>query len=114
MSGSWLNAVETAADILGEMLIAIADGEAEHTHEDIAAAVLTAGLASLLAQEPAADRLDDVARVLYSRLHDGTEEAWGALSGVERAFWLDLAAAAAQASDTALLDTTGLPPARFL
>ena len=110
MTDSWLGAVETAADVLGEMLIALAEGEAEHTHEDIAAAVLTEGLITLLSDEPAVERLDEVAAVLYRKLHDGADEAWGSLSEIERGFWLDLARAAVQAADSALLATAALAP----
>lgn len=110
MTDGWLSAVETAADVLGEMLIALAEGEAEHTHEDIAAAVLTAGLTMLFSDEPAAERFDQVAAVLYSKLHDGAEETWGSLSEIERGFWLDLAGAAVRAADRALLANAGLLP----
>lgn len=110
VTDGWLGAVETAADVLGEMLIALAEGEAGHTHEDIAAAVLTAGLTTLLSDEPAADRLDHVAAVLYGKLHDGADEAWGSLSEIERGFWLDLAGAAIRSADSALLATAGLAP----
>lgn len=110
MTDGWLIAVETAADVLGEMLIALAEGEAEHTHEDIAAAVLTAGVTTLLSAEPSAERLDAVAVVLYGKLHDGAGEAWASLSASERSFWRDLAATAIRASDSALLTITGMPP----
>ena len=44
MTASWMLAVETAADVLGEMLIEIAEGRGDHSNEDMAAAVLTTGL----------------------------------------------------------------------
>ncbi len=114
MTDSWPVAVETAADVLGEMLIALAEGEAEHTHEDIAAAVLTAGLTTLLTDEPSPERLEEVAGVLYGKLHDGGGEAWASLDAPERGFWLDLAAAAIRAADSALHTAAGQQPPRTI
>jgi hypothetical protein len=105
-------AVETAADVLGEMLIEIAEGRGDHSNEDMAAAVLTTGLTSLLGCDPAADRLEEVASVLHAKLHDGGEQSWTSLTQVERGFWLDLARAAVRASDAALLHETGGPGTR--
>jgi hypothetical protein len=104
-------AVETAADALGEMLIEIAEGRGDHSNEDIAAAVLTTGLTTLLGSDPAADRLEEVASVLHAKLHDGGEQSWTSLTHIERGFWLDLAGAAVRASDAALLRETGGPGA---
>ena len=92
MDGTWMLAVETAADALGEMLIEIAEGRGDHSNEDIAAAVLTTGLSAMLGSDPAPDRLEDVASVLYAKLHDGGEHSWGSLTRIgEKGFWLDLA-----------------------
>ena len=110
MNDGWPSAVETAADVLGDMLIALAEGEAEHTHEDIAAAVLTAGLTALVMDGPKAERLEEVAAVLYGKLHDGGGDGWASLSEPERGFWFDLASAAIRAADSALLTAAGLPP----
>lgn len=110
VNDGWSNAVATAADVLGEMLIALAEGEAEHTHEDIAAAVLTAGLSALVMDGPTPERVEEVASVLYGKLHDGGGDGWASLSAPERGFWFDLASAAIRAGDDALLKTAGLPP----
>jgi hypothetical protein len=112
MTASWMLAVETAADALGEMLIEIAEGRGDHSNEDIAAAVLTTGLTNLLGRDPAADRLEEVASVLHAKLHDGGEQLWTSLTQVERGFWLDLAGTAVRASDAALLHETGGPGTR--
>ena len=73
MDGIWMQAVETAADALGEKLIEVAEGRGDHSNEDIAAAVLTTDLAALLGGDPARERLEDAASVLYAKLHDGGE-----------------------------------------
>jgi hypothetical protein len=107
MNGIWMQAVETAADALGEMLIEVAEGRGDHSNEDIAAAVLTTGLAALLGGDPAPERLEEVASVLYAKLHDGGEHSWGSLTRIEQGFWFDLADGAIRASDAALLRETG-------
>jgi hypothetical protein len=107
MNGIWMQAVETAADALGEMLIEVAEGRGDHSNEDIAAAVLTSGLTTMLGGDPSSDRLEEVASVLYAKLHDGGEHSWGSLTRIEQGFWLDLAEAAIRASDAALLRDTG-------
>ena len=107
MTASWMLAVETAADALGEMLIEIAEERGDHSNEDIAAAVLTTGLTALLGGDPAADRLEEVASVLHAKLHDGGEQSWTSLTHIEKGFWLDLAGAAVRASDSALLREMG-------
>lgn len=99
-------AVEAAADTLGEMLIEVAEGRGLHGNEDIAAAVLRAGLKVLMLGEPDPVRLEEVGRALFVRLHDG-RRSWTALSDVERRFWLDLAAAAVTAGDLGLLESLG-------
>lgn len=107
MNAAWMQAVENAADALGEMLIEIAEGRGDHSNEDIAAAVLTTGLSAMLGGDPAPDRLEEVAQVLYAKLHDGGEHSWGSLSRIEKGFWLDLAEGAVRASDSALLRDMG-------
>jgi hypothetical protein len=107
MDGTWMLAVETAADTLGEMLIEVAEGRGDHSNEDIAAAVLSTGLAAMLGSDPTPDRLEDVASVLYAKLHDGGEHSWGSLTRIEKGFWLDLADGAIRASDAGLLRETG-------
>lgn len=110
MDSVWIQAVETAADALGEMLIEVAEGRGNHSNEDIAAAVLTSGLTTMLGSDPSSDRLDEVASVLHAKLHDGGEQSWGSLTRIEQGFWFDLADAAIRASDAALLRETGGDP----
>jgi hypothetical protein len=86
-------AIEIAADTLGEMLLEVAEGRGDHSNEDIAAAVLKRGLAVLLDEAPGRDRLEEVRRALYAKLHNGTQPAWSAMTEAEKGFWLDLAAA---------------------
>ena len=88
MTASWMLAVETAADALGEMLIEIAEGRGDHSNEDIAAAVLTTGLTNLLGRDPAADRLEEVASVLHAKLHYGGEQSWTSLTQVGDFGWI--------------------------
>jgi len=109
--GEWVTAVETAADVLGEMLVGMAERGGDFQSEDLAAAALRAGLAELLDGAPDVERIDDVGRVLYVKLHDGGEERWGALTDIERGFWLDLAETVIDASDSTLRRRIGLPAA---
>lgn len=102
MTTTWVTAVEAAADTLGEMLMAIADGRGEPACEEMAASALRVGLSVLLQEPPSARRADEVGRALWGKLHDGDDASWAALSPMERAFWLDLATSAVITSDAAL------------
>jgi hypothetical protein len=102
MIEAWTTAVEDAADVLGEMLMAVAEGEASHTHEDMAAAVLRAGIERLLTSGPAQERIASAARVLYAMVH-GEDRAWPSLPTSQKAFWLEAAGAALRAADEAQL-----------
>lgn len=102
MTSPWDAAIQVAADTLGEMLVAMADGQAEYANEDLAAAVLKTGLATLLDGGPGAERTAEAAGVLYAKLHDAADQAWESLPQIEKAFWLDLARAALRASDQTL------------
>lgn len=104
---TWRMAVEAAADTLGEMLMAIADGRAEPGCEEMAASVLRAGLIVLLQGAPEPGRVDEVGRVLWGRLHSGDDVSWAALTPIEKTFWLDLAATATITADAALLADSG-------
>lgn len=109
MATTWLTAVETAADTLGETLTEIAEGTGgEPEYDAIAESVLRSGLAVLLQGPPGAARSEAVGRVLRSRLHDDKEAAWDALPAAEKKFWLDLAALAIAAGDAALLVEAGV------
>jgi hypothetical protein len=108
MTTGWTTAVAAAADTLGEMLMAIAEGRGEPAYEQMAAAALRTGLAVLLQAPPAPDRLEQVGLVLWRKLHDGDNASWASLTPIEKAFWLDLATAAAAAADAGLLDEAGV------
>lgn len=109
--GEWVTAVETAADVLGEMLMAMAERGGDLQTEDLAAAALRAGVAELLDGQPDPERVDEVGRVLFVKLHDGGEERWGALTDIEKGFWQDLAEVVIGASDSTLRRRIGLPAA---
>ena len=102
MIDAWTTAVEEAADVLGEMLMAVAEGEANHTHEDMAASILRVGIESLLTRSPLRERIASAARVLYATVH-GDVHAWPSLPASEKAFWLEAAGAALRAADDAQL-----------
>ena len=103
MVTTWTTAVEAAADTLGGVLMAMADGREEANTEELAASVLRSGLAVLLQAPPEPGRVGEVAQVLWSKLHDADDASWAALRPVEQAFWSDLATSATIAADTALL-----------
>jgi hypothetical protein len=107
LTTTWTVAVEAAADALGEMLMAIADGRGDPACEEMAAAVLRSGLAMLLQGPPGPARLDAVGRVLWGKLHDGDDASWAGLTPIEKAFWLDMATAATVTADAALLNEIG-------
>lgn len=102
MSRAWKRAVEDSADTLGEMLIEMASGATEYSHEDLASAALSSGLQALTDDEPDLARVEAVAAVIYAKLHDMGQAPWEALTEAERAFWLDLGRAATEAADASL------------
>lgn len=104
MADTWSTAVEEAADALGEMMLQLANGEAEHSHEDMAAAALKAGLAALMGGEPSEHRIEAGARAIRDALHPGDQGGWAALDGVEKPFWRNISRAALRASDETLLE----------
>jgi hypothetical protein len=106
MTSTWTTAVEAAADTLGEILMAMADGRDEPTTEAIAASVLRSGLAVLLQAPPELERVQEVARVLWGKLHNDDDAPWASLTPAETAFWIDLAANATITADLALLNET--------
>src|SRR5512134_1935782 len=103
MTQAWNRAVEDSADALGEMLIEMAEGTADYSHEDLASTALSAGLQALTEDEPDLSRIDAVAQVIYAKLHEAEQAPWRLLTPTEQAFWLDIARAATQASDASLL-----------
>jgi len=107
MSGAGKRAIEDAADRLGEMLLETAEGSAEYSYEDLAAATIEAGLRAVRGQAPSGARVEAVAAVLQAKLHGAAGAAgaaWAGLSAPEKEFWFDIARAAIAASDGALLD----------
>jgi hypothetical protein len=103
MTRAWNRAVEDSADALGEMLIEMAAGTADYTHEDLASAALGAGLQALTDDDPELSRIEAVAQVIYAKLHEAEQAPWQLLTPTEQAFWLDIARAAIQTSDASLL-----------
>jgi hypothetical protein len=108
---AWRTAVEDAGDALGEMLIEMAEDDADHTHEDLARVVLRAGLTRLLAGAPDSARVEAAAAVLHAAVHKDEPAAWRSLSAAERAFWLGVAENALRAADEVLLRTADRPAA---
>ena len=106
MNKKWNTAIDEAADIIGEMLIELASGEASYSHEDIADAALGTGIAVLLGEDPDPARVEDAARALYDALHDEKRLKWETANAIEKPFWLDIARAMIRASDSALLRET--------
>ena len=104
MKDTWETAIEDAADVVGGMLMQSANGTADYTYDDIAAAALKAGLEVILCQKPSESRTEQSARVLYEQLHDREQQEWARLPDAEKAFWSTVARTTLGASDQALLD----------
>jgi hypothetical protein len=104
MKNDWERAVEDAADILGAILMQSANGTADYSYDDIAAAALKAGLDVILRHNPSESRTGQCARVLYEQLHDREKHEWACLPSAERAFWSTVTRAILDASDRVLLD----------
>lgn len=96
--------IEDAADRLGGMLMETAEGRAEHSYEDLAAAVLDAGLRAACERRPSAARTEAVAAAIHGKLHRTESPGWTGLSEPEKSFWFDMARVAIAASDGALRD----------
>ena len=109
MVRQWHAAIEAAADTLGEMLIAMAEGREEHDNEEMAQAILQSALAVVVEAPPSAARLEAVGRALYAKLHNGDDPSWTAMTSIEKGFWHDLAAAAVGVADETLLEETAIP-----
>ncbi len=109
MVGQWRTAIEAAADTLGEMLVAMAEGRKEHNSEEMAQAVIESALTVVIDAPPSAARLETVGQALYAKLHNGKDLAWTAMTDIEKGFWHDLAAAAIAAADETLLEEVSNP-----
>lgn len=95
--------IEDAADRLGEMLLETAEGSAEHSYEDLAAAALEAGLRAASDGRPQPAREEAVAVAVHGKLHGADSPGWAGLSDPEKSFWIEIARAAIAAADDALL-----------
>lgn len=92
-------AVEETSDVIGEMLVASAEGKQEYSYEDIAAAALKIGIISLLEQGPSQSRVEEVAKIIYENVHDPKRHNWTSLNQTERVFWNTISYAATSISD---------------
>lgn len=104
MTENWAKAVEDSADLIGEMLVEMAEGNKTYTCEEIAETALKVGVGCLLEAGPSDDRVAEAASVLYEKMHDPKHETWASLSELERDFWIDIAQAATLASDHQLME----------
>lgn len=95
--------IEEAADRLGEMLLETAEGRAQHSYEDLAAAALAAGLRAASDGRTEAAREEAVAAAVHGKLHGADGSGWAGLSDPEKSFWREIARAAIAAADDALL-----------
>jgi|GEM_PF-1472205 hypothetical protein len=100
-STPWQRAVEDGADALGDMMIELADGRAEHTPDDMAAAVLALGIGRLATEPPEPARVTAAAKALFHALH-GVEADWPAAEPAQRRFLEDTARAMLAAADPLL------------
>ena len=100
-STPWRRAVEDGADALGDMMVELADGRAEHTPDDMAAAVLALGIGRLATERPAAARVTAAATALFRALN-GAEADWTAAEPEQRRFLEDTARAMLAAADPLL------------
>ena len=92
-------AVEDAADALGEALVkAQADPSAFGT-EGLARTTLVAGLRSLAQHDAGEARVRRVAAAIYAAMHDTGVDAFNALDPGQQAFWRKIAHKAVSAAD---------------
>ena len=99
MTENWEKAVEETADLIGEMMVKIAEGKESSTYDEIARAALKAGIVALLGEGPSESRVGEAASVIYEKLHDSKGLKWPSLPQMERGFWIDIAQAVTSASD---------------
>lgn len=95
--------INVAADRIGEMLVEMAEGDAEYGYEELARQALVAGLNTLIEEGPGEARVDAVGRAIHRRLHDENGNNWGDLPEVEKSFWTDIACQALAAADVDLI-----------
>jgi hypothetical protein len=92
-------AVEDAADALGEALLKAQDDPSAFGTEGLARTALSAGLRSLAEHGADEDRVQRVAAAIYAAMHDTDVEAFKALDAGQQAFWQKIARKAASAAD---------------
>ena len=92
-------AVEDAADALGEALLKAQDDPSALGTEGLARTTLTTGLRSLAAHEAGEDRVQRVAAAIYAAMHDTDDEAFQQLDAGQQAFWHKIARKAVSAAD---------------
>jgi hypothetical protein len=92
-------AVEDAADALGEALLKAADDPAALNYESMARMTLAAGLRSLAGRAPAESRVASVAAAIYAAMHDTDADAFRVLDAGQQAFWYKIARKALSAGD---------------
>ena len=92
-------AVEDAADALGEALLKAQDDPSALGTEGLARTTLSAGLRSLAEHDVSEDRVQRVAAAIYAAMHDTDAEAFKALDAGQQAFWQKIARKAVTASD---------------
>jgi len=92
-------AVEDAADALGEALLKAQDDPSALGTEGLARTTLSAGLRSLAEHDPGDDRVQRIAAAIYAAMHDTDADAFHALDAGQQAFWQKIARKAASAAD---------------
>jgi hypothetical protein len=92
-------AVEDAADALGEALIRAEDDPSALGPEGLARTTLLAGLRSLASHEAGESRVQRVAAAIYAAMHETDSAAFKALDAGQQAFWHRIARSAVTAAD---------------
>ncbi|MBK1670322.1 hypothetical protein CKO28_20060 [Rhodovibrio sodomensis] len=92
-------AIEDAADALGEALLKAEDDPSWLGTEGLARTTLTAGLRSLAEHDASDDRVQRVAVAVYAAMHDTDADAFKALDAGQQAFWQKIARKAVTAAD---------------
>lgn len=92
-------AVEDAADALGDALIRAQDDPGALGTEGLARTTLTAGLRSLAEHDAGDDRIARVAAAVYAAMHDTDLDAFSALDAGQQAFWHRIARKAVSTAD---------------
>ena len=92
-------AVEDAADALGEALVRAQDDPGALGTEGLARTTLLAGLRSLAEHDAGDDRVARVAAAIYAGMHDTQADAFKALDAGQQTFWHQIARKAVSAAD---------------